>query len=127
MFLKNGTMRSALPGRSVAKPLVTHCTNRFQAWVALAVGTTNARYTAATRPITDCQKYFSRADSPFGLRGPTLHYSSAEPIAPKPSVTASTIHTKRLDQSAQRTVVTAIETRMRAPPIVGVPAFARCV
>ena len=48
-------------------------------------------------------------------------------MAPKPSVTSSVTQTKRLARSPQSNVVTAIETRMSAPPMVGVPAFARCV
>ena len=33
----------------------------------------------------------------------------------------------RLSRSAHSSVVTAIETRISAPPIVGVPALIRCV
>ena len=53
-------------------PLVTHCVNRLHACPALDAGTANASDTAAASPISDCQKYFSRADSPFGLRCTTL-------------------------------------------------------
>ena len=89
--------------------------------------TENARYTAATRPISDCQPNFTRAGRPFGLRCTTLRQSSTQPTAPKPPITSSTTHTKRLSRSAHSSVVIAIDTRISAPPIVGVPAFARCV
>ena len=72
MFLKNGTIKSAFGGKFIASPLSTHAANRLQACAALAVGIAKARYTAANNPIADCQKYFSRAARPFGLRCTTL-------------------------------------------------------
>jgi hypothetical protein len=45
---------------------------------------------------------------------------------PKARVTSSTTHTRRLRRSPQSSVVTTIETRISAPPMVGVPAFVRC-
>ena len=68
-----------------------------------------------------------RADSPFGLRCTTLRQSSAQPMAPNPAVTSSTTQTKRFVRLPHRSVVTTIETRISAPPIVGVPALDRCV
>ena len=38
----------------------------------LVSDTENARYAAANRPITVCQKNFSREDIPFGSRCTTL-------------------------------------------------------
>ncbi len=52
-----------------------------------------ARNTAAAAPISDCQKNFAFADSPFGLRCTTLRQSSTQPTVPKPSVTSSTTQT----------------------------------
>ena len=68
MFLKNGRIRSALGGRVMEKPLATQAVNRSKILALLGEDTANARYTAATRPITDCQKNLVLADSPFGLR-----------------------------------------------------------
>src|SRR2546425_4540605 len=87
--------------------------------------TLNARYSAAIRPITDCQKYFSRDGMPSGFFCTTLRQSSTQPMAPKPSVTISTIHTKRLLQSNHSKVDTPMPMRISTPPIVGVPLFAR--
>ena len=89
--------------------------------------TENARYAAARTPTSDCQKNFCRAESPFGLRRTTLRQSSTQPIAPNARVTSSTTQTNRFVRSPQRSVVTAIETRISAPPIVGVPALGRWV
>jgi hypothetical protein len=47
----------------------------------------NTRYSAASRPITDCQKYFSRERMPSGSLLTTLRQSSTQPMAPKPIVT----------------------------------------
>ena len=87
----------------------------------------NTRYSAASRPITDCQKYFSRERMPSGSLRTTLRQSSTQPIAPKPSVTASTIQTKRLVRSNHSSVEIAIASRISTPPMVGVPLLLRCV
>ena len=55
-----------------------------------------------------------------------MRQSSIQPTAPKPNVTSRTTHTNRLVRSPHSSVVTMIDTRINAPPIVGVPAFARC-
>ena len=86
----------------------------------------NARYSAATRPMMDCQKYFSRERMPSGSLLTTLRQSSTQPMAPKPSVTMSTIHTKRLDRSNHSRVEIAMDSRISTPPMVGVPLLDRC-
>ncbi len=48
-------------------------------------------------------------------------------MRPKAKVTASTVHTRRLDSSAQSSVLTSVVTRISVPPMVGVPALGRCV
>ena len=114
-------------GRSFEKPL---CTQRMKSSSTrrLEVSETlNARYSAATRPISDCQKYFSRERMPSGFLCTTLRQSSTQPMAPKPSVTSITIQTKRLLQSNHSSVETPMPIRISTPPIVGVPLLARCV
>jgi len=64
---------------------------------------------------------------PSGFLCTTLRQSSAQPMAPKPSVTMSTIHTKRLLQLNHSSVDSAIENRISTPPMVGVPPLVRCV
>ena len=86
----------------------------------------NARYRAATSPMTDCQKYFSRERMPSGSLLTTLRQSSTHPMAPKPSVTMSTIQTKRFDRSNHSKVEIAIDNRISTPPMVGVPLLDRC-
>src|SRR6185312_11927985 len=113
--------------RPAENPLSTHARNSCANVALSGADTENARYTEATTPIIDCQKNFERADRPFGFFATTLRQSSTQPTAPKPSVTSSTTQTKRLSRSAHKSVVIAIETRISAPPIVGVPAFVRCV
>ena len=81
----------------------------------------NTRYSAASRPITDCQKYFSRERMPSGSLLTTLRQSSTQPMAPKPSVTTSTIQTKRLVRSNHSRVEIAMDSRISTPPMVGVP------
>ena len=71
--------------------------------------------------MSDCHRYFSRERMPSGSLCTTLRQSSAQPMAPNPNVTSSTIHTKRLDKSNQRMVDTAMENRISTPPMVGVP------
>ena len=85
------------------------------------------KYNAASRPITDCQKYFSRERMPSGSLCTTLRQSSAQPIAPKPKVTISTIQTKRLLRSNQSRVEMPIASNTSTPPMVGVPLLLRCV
>ena len=46
-------------------------------------------------------------------------------MAPKPSVTSSTIQVKRLDQSNHSSVDSAIANRISTPPMVGVPPLLR--
>ena len=77
-------------------------------------------------PITDCQKYFSPEGMPSGFLLTTLRQSSAQPMAPKPSVTTMTIQTKRFDQSNQSSVEMPMPRRISTPPMVGVPLLARC-
>ena len=81
----------------------------------------NTRYSAATSPMMDCHRYLSRERMPSGSLCTTLRQSSAQPIAPKPSVTSSTIQTKRLLRSNQSRVETAMHSRISTPPMVGVP------
>ncbi len=64
---------------------------------------------------------------PSGSLRTTLRQSSTQPIAPKPSVTHSTIHTNRFDRSNQSSVANAIENSTSTPPMVGVPLLVRCV
>ena len=64
---------------------------------------------------------------PSGFFCTTLRQSSAQPMAPKPKVTISTIQTKRLLQSNHSSVDTPMPIRISTPPIVGVPLFARWV
>jgi hypothetical protein len=63
---------------------------------------------------------------PSGFFCTTLRQSSTQPMAPKPSVTTITIHTKRLLQSNHKSVDTPIAMRMSTPPMVGVPLLAMC-
>ena len=83
------------------------------------------RYSAAISPMSDCQRYFSPERMPSGSLRTTLRQSSAQPIAPKPRVTISTIQTKRLDRSNQSKVATAIDSKISTPPMVGVPLLTR--
>ena len=121
MVLKNGTIRSALGGRSFEKPLCTQRMNSSSTLMFDVSLTLNARYRAATSPITDCQKYFSPDGMPSGFLWTTLRQSSTQPIAPKPIVTSITIQTKRLLQSNHSSVETPMPIRINTPPIVGVP------
>src|SRR5574343_1239164 len=82
---------------------------------------------AANRPITDCQKYFSRERMPSGSLSTTLRQSSTQPMAPKPIVTMITMQTKRLAQSNHSSLDRPIASRISAPPMVGVPRLARWV
>src|SRR3954453_7403121 len=56
--LKNGTIRSAFGGSESAKPLRTHSTKSCRKREVSGADTENARYTAATMPISDCHAYF---------------------------------------------------------------------
>ena len=87
----------------------------------------NTSATEAITPMTDCQKYFSRERMPSGSLLTTLRQSSTQPIAPKPSVTSSTIQTKRLLRSNHSSVDTAMANRISTPPMVGVPFLTRWV
>ena len=64
---------------------------------------------------------------PSGSLRTTLRQSSTQPMAPKPSVTHSTIQTKRFDRSNHSRVAKAIENSISTPPMVGVPLLVRCV
>ena len=114
-------------GRSSEKPDCTQPMNSSHTLALELSEMLNTRYSAAMRPITDCQKYFSRERMPSGSLLTTLRQSSTQPIAPKPSVTSSTIQTKRLDRSNHSKVDTAIENRISTPPMVGVPLLTRWV
>ena len=48
-------------------------------------------------------------------------------MTPKASVTHSTIQTKRFSRLAHSSVLIAIDLRINAPPMVGVPALGKCV
>ena len=63
---------------------------------------------------------------PSGSLLTTLRQSSTQPIAPKPSVTISTIQTKRLDRSNHNKVEMAIDNKISTPPMVGVPLLDKC-
>ena len=41
-------------------------------------------------------------------------------------MTSTTTHSRRLERSPQSSVVRHIDTRISAPPMVGVPALVRC-
>src|SRR6218665_4172401 len=86
----------------------------------------NARYRAAISWIRDCQRYFSREHLPSGFLSTTLRQSSTQPMAPKPSVTSSTIQTKRLDRSNHSRADSAIDSKISTPPMVGLPLLDRC-
>ncbi|MOA05596.1 hypothetical protein D3C78_1252000 [compost metagenome] len=64
---------------------------------------------------------------PSGSLLTTLRQSSTQPMAPKPSVTSSTIQTKRFDRSNHSSVEIAIDNRINTPPMVGVPLLTRWV
>ena len=85
-----------------------------------------AKYKAATSPMTDCQRYFSRERMPSGSLCTTLRQSSTQPMAPKPNVTSNTIQTKRLLKSTHSSVEMAMQNKIRTPPMVGVPLLLRC-
>ena len=63
---------------------------------------------------------------PLGSRLTILIQSSHQPIAPKPSITTSTTHTYLLRRSAHSSTEAAMLVRIRAPPMVGVPALEKC-
>ena len=125
--MKKGTSRPAAGGRSTVKPDDTQPTNSSQTRALDTSEMLNTRYSAATRPMTDCQKYFSRERMPSGSLLTTLRQSSTQPMAPKPKVTSITIQTKRLDQSNHSSVEMAMANRISTPPMVGVPLLDRCV
>ncbi len=126
MVLKNGTIRSAFGGRSFEKPLPTQRRNSSSTRMFEVSETLKARYSAASRPIADCHRYFSPEGMPSGSFFTTLRQSSAQPMAPKPKVTTSTIHTKRLLQSNHSKVEMPMPIRISTPPIVGVPLLLKC-
>ena len=66
------TIRSAFAGRFISRPLCTQARNSGQIACVDDAGTANASHVAATNPISDCQKSFSLADIPFGLRWTTF-------------------------------------------------------
>src|SRR5438309_9581434 len=66
--LKKGTMRSAFGGRSRLNPLESHARNSCRNCAVDGADTENARYTAATSAMMDCQISLARAESPRGLR-----------------------------------------------------------
>ncbi len=113
-------------GRSLAKPLCTQRTNSSSTRRLEVSDTLNARYSAATSPISDCHMYFSREGMPSGFFCTTLRQSSDQPMAPKPKVTSITIQTKRLLQSLHSSVAMAMPISTSTPPIVGVPRLTMC-
>src|SRR3990167_4535915 len=123
----NGNSKPALGGRFTSKPERTQLKNNSSTRILELSEMLNTRYSAASSPITDCQKYFSRERIPSGSLCTTLRQSSAQPIAPKPKVTSNTIQTKRLDRSAHNRVETAMDSRISTPPMVGVPLLLRWV
>ena len=124
--MKNGTIKSARGGRSVEKPLCTQRRKSSSTRRLEVSDTLNARYRAATSPISDCHRYFSPERMPSGSFFTTLRQSSTQPMAPKPKVTSITTHTKRFAQSNHSSVARPTPIRISTPPIVGVPALARC-
>ncbi|MNL07153.1 hypothetical protein D3C87_1278210 [compost metagenome] len=64
---------------------------------------------------------------PSGSLRTTLRQSSTQPMAPKPIVTHSTIHTKRFERSNHSKVAKAMANSTSTPPMVGVPLLVRCV
>ena len=111
----------------MVKPDDTQPTNSAHTSALDAPEMANARYSAASRPMTDCQKYFSRERMPSGSLLTTLRQSSTQPMAPKPKVTIITIQTNLFDQSNHSRVEMAIDSRINTPPMVGVPLLLRCV
>src|SRR5450830_821055 len=122
----NGSSSPALGGRLRSKPDCTHLKNSSSTRKLEFSEMLNTRYSAASRPMSDCQKYFSRERMPSGSLCTTLRQSSAQPIAPKPSVTSSTIHTNRLLRSTHKSVEIEIHSKIKTPPMVGVPLLLRC-
>jgi hypothetical protein len=61
----------------------------------VAAGTSAVKYrnSAAARPHTDCIAYLCRDFRPLGSRLTILIQSSSQPIAPKPTSTASSTQT----------------------------------
>ena len=114
-------------GRSSEKPDCTQPMNSSHTLALELSEMLNTRYSAAMRPITDCQKYFSRERMPSGSLLTTLRQSSTQPMAPKPKVTTITIQTKRFDQSNHSSVDSAMANSTSTPPMVGVPLLDRCV
>src|SRR4029079_7010527 len=103
------SIKPALGGRFTSNPEPTQFRNSSSTFMLELSEMLNTRYSAASRPITDCQKYFSRERMPSGSLLTTLRQSSTQPMAPKPSVTTSTIHTKRLVRSNHNKVEIAID------------------
>src|SRR5690348_1968899 len=68
IVLKKGTMRSAFGGRFSGNPDCIHAKNICANFALSGADTENARYTAATMPISDCQASLARAGNPLGLR-----------------------------------------------------------
>src|SRR4029079_11425416 len=120
------SIKPALGGRFTSNPEPTQFRNSSSTFMLELSEMLNTRYSAASRPITDCHRYFSRERMPSGSLLTTLRQSSTQPMAPKPTVTSITIQTKRLVQSNQRRVDSVTEIRISTPPIVGVPLFFRC-
>ena len=81
----------------------------------------------APTPTIDCHRNLLRAPIPRGSWCTSFFQSSNQPITPKPIQVPSAIHTNRLPRSAHNRVDRAIEIKMRAPPIVGVPTLLKWV
>jgi hypothetical protein len=57
------------------------------------------------------------------FRFDSFSQSSRKPMKPKPKVQSSATHTTREERSAKSSVARPMQTRIIAPPIVGVPFF----
>ena len=94
--------------------------------VAAGTSAKNHRYRPAARPKIDCSRYFQRDFSPLGSRLTILIQSSYQPIAPKATITSSTVHTYLLRRSPHSSTEARMVSRISAPPMVGVPALEKC-
>src|ERR1035437_6862684 len=119
-------MSPALGGRFTSKPDFIQVKNSSSTRALESSEMQNTKYSAASKPITDCQKYFSRERMPSGSLCTTLRQSSTQPMAPKLKVTISTIQTKRFDRSTHNSVEIVIANSTSTPPMVGVPLLLGC-
>ena len=73
-----------------------------------------------------CKKNLSFAEIPEDDPSEIFFKSSINPTNPKLNVTSRATHMNRLERSAHKRVVTPRQTKIKAPPIVGVPVFSKC-